>query len=281
VAQIITALKGRAEIDENVAYNLFLNDLDANCNCWKTGKNGVGHQSVTSWVLIALSRLERRASKEQIQTFLDNQKKPGGWWTTYPASSDNVFASTYATAISVLALREQLQLGLENSEQENKVKEAIQLGRSWLLQTHKGNARWSDYPFNNDQQESVGMSGLVLHVLHQTNSNNTQNLQELDQLWLENLPFIGTDAKDKVQSIIFSMGNTDATKNYTVQWAIIGTVDAYQNGTAYQKAKTRAWMDIFVFNNIEELTDSVIGEMDWTAAELLDAFRYLDGDKLI
>ncbi len=48
-------------------------------------------------------------------------------------------------------------------------------------------------------------------------------------------------------------------------------------------------MDIFVFNNIEELTDSVIGkeeltesvigEMDWITAELLDAFRYLDGDK--
>ena len=125
------------------------------------------------------------------------------------------------------------------------------------------------------------MSGLVLHVLHQTNSNNTRNLQELDQLWLENLPFIGTNAEDKVQSIIFAMGNTDAIKNYTVQWAIIGTVDAYQNGTAYQKAKTRAWMDIFVFNNIEELTESVIGEMDWTAAELLNAFRYLDGDKSI
>ncbi len=40
-------------------------------------------------------------------------------------------------------------------------------------------------------------------------------------------------------------------------------------------------MDIFVFNNIEELTDSVIGEMDWITAELLDAFRYLDGDKPI
>jgi serine/threonine protein kinase len=281
MAQIIIALKGRAEIDENVVYNLFLNDLDANCNCWKEGKDGAGHQSVTSWVLIALSRLGKQASKEQIQTFLDNQIKPGGWWTTYPASSENVFASTYATAISVLALREQLQVGLENSEQENKVKEAIKLGRSWLLQTHKGNARWSDYPFNDDQKESVGMSGLVLHVLHQTDSSNTQNLQELDQLWLKNLPFIGTDAKDKVQSVIFSMGNTDAIKNYTAQWAIIGTVDAYQNGTAYQKAKTRAWMDIFVFNNIEELTESVIGEMDWTAAELLNAFRYLDGDKSI
>jgi serine/threonine protein kinase len=141
MAHIITALKGRAEIDENVAYNFFLNDLDANCNCWKEGKDGVRHQSVTSWVLIALSRLGKRAGKEQIQTFLDNQIKPGGWWTTYPASSENAFASTYATAISVLALREQLQLGFENSEQENKVKEAIQLGRSWLLQTHKGDAR--------------------------------------------------------------------------------------------------------------------------------------------
>jgi hypothetical protein len=288
MAQMAISLEGQSQVNKEHVQR-FLSDLmSPDCNCWHEGSQSPKDLRVSTWVLIGMSRLGLSASDEQLD-FLLNTMQPDGWWTIYTEHPNKggmpinqKYASTYATALSLLALSLQSQLKNADPIKKEKVKDAIKRGRNWLLKTRLiGRARWSDYPFNDDKSETLGVTGLVLHVLHST-SENANELNEIDQLWLDDLPGLKMDAKGRETSsvVIDTFNLRDPSSQFPLQWSIVATVDAYPSGTSLQKAKAIVWLDN-IAENFEDLAKGVIGETDWIAAELLIALRYLQGEKVI
>jgi serine/threonine protein kinase len=284
-AQIVMGISDRAEVEPNKLNEYWKSTVIRNCpmgpqnsSCWAQ-ENEV-HLAASSWVLLAMSRLKLQALDGQIDFILNNQK-PSGWWPIYPTpSEDGANASTYATAISVLALHEYLNSGAPGIQDTDRIKVAIERGQMWLMRNHiSGRARWLDHPLNSlEASESVGLSGLVIHVLHKTNANKA-DLNEIDELWRENLPSLKLSATDCVTSrVMTSAGLRDHTSNYAMQWSVIATADTYQSGTEVQKAEALVWMKDIVDNLDNSVSEVTGGNTDWIAAELLISVRYLDGE---
>ena len=62
-------------------------------------------------------------------------------------------------------------------------------------------------------------------------------------------------------------------------WLIIGTVDAYSQGSLSQRAQAAR-----LFHEIPEKREAIVTEvrdMPWLAAEILIALRYLEGEHVI
>jgi hypothetical protein len=288
MAQMITSLEGQSEANRERARAYLTRLMFLDCNCWKEGSLSPKDLRVSSWVLLGLSHLGYFATNEQL-SFLINTMQVDGWWaiyTEYPNGAEShveeKYASTYATALSVLALDAQLRMGTADPAKKARVSDAVRRGRAWLLKTRvPEKAIWWDYPFNDAKSESTGISGLVLHVLHRT-SNNATELHEIDARWLQGLPELVMDPKHSEKSSVSmdAFGLPDPSSQFPLQWAIIATVDAYPSGTLLQKAKAIVWIDS-IANDFDSLAKGVMGEKDWAAAEFLIALRHLDGRAVI
>lgn len=283
-AQMAVGLAGRESVDEGDAFNFLWNThRDAACDCWVEHEGKPRHLAVSSWVLLAMGRLNRPATARQVEHILSGQT-PGGWWPIFPVPPTADNASTYATATAVLSLHDHLRRGFIRREDEGRVRNAVGRGVLWLQANRiEGKARWWDYPFNSEKTESVGLSGFVLHTLHAA-SGDREQLAEIDGLWLQSLPVLEMDAKSRQVSktglTADTPGTIDTTSQYPLQWSLIATADAYPAGTLGQKGAAVEWMRGYM-DHVQELTQGVLGNTDWIAAELFISLRYLEGDDVI
>jgi hypothetical protein len=234
--------------------------------------------------------MQAKPTPEQIEFLLANQHRPG-WWQVYPAVNpavgspleDSRNASTYATSFAILALQELLQRGFIPDAQEQRVQEAISKGRNWLLSTTIPGSpgRWKDYPNGQDGHVSIGISGVALHALHRTpGPSPTAN----DADWMGQLP-TGLPPPGEVavtgQEVQVSPGKwiPDSTHMFAFPWTLIGTVDAYPQGTIAQRVQA-----LKLFGEIPAQQDAVRSEMrgePWAAAEFLIGLRYVRGDDVL
>lgn len=277
-AQILIALEGRATVDAKSVQAYFESQMKPDCSCWQKYPDVKypAHIAVSATVLFSLARLRQPVTTDQLLFLLENQNIEG-WWPIYPNGKDG---STYATALSVLALHEQHHMGLVSAKDSGRVKASVERGLAWLLSTQvQGKARWRDYRLG---RESLSISGLALHVLHRTGQ---AGLSDVDRLWLQTLPSPIPSAIDPEASYITifdQLGkpiHTDDTRYYPLQWAIVATVDAYPNGTIRERAAALGWIENAL--KFPGPLDKVSGtkEDDWIAAELVTALRYLAGEK--
>jgi hypothetical protein len=239
------------------------------------------HYAASSWALLAMLKLRMPTSREQIGFIVDRQNKSAGWWPLYHVLSDvEDNASTYATAYAVLSLHEYLESGAGGYDDRAKLASAVKLGQKWLIDSRiKGRASWWDVPNKIDgKQESVGLSGLVLHVLHRTKAS-ADELARLDQLWLRQLPKLSTEASHYVESTATLEGGIkEDAKNLSMPWAIIATVDAYASGTEAEKKAATNWM-VGVLDSVD--LQAIKINPYYIKSELLMALRYVLNDKVI
>jgi predicted Ser/Thr protein kinase len=231
------------------------------------------HLGATAWVFLALARMGSAAEPADLAAFLAEQQANGAW-PLFGGAGGGENASTYATAMALLALHEQRRL--HRAGETDALERAIARAEAYLLATHlPGRARWSDYP-SSEPKRSV--SALVVHALHEV---QTPQLVELDRHWLRELPAAPARPRDfeaSNRTIRRSDGTplqSDDMRYYELPWSILATVHAYPSGSWWQRASALRWIER-VLAEADPAAGIVGDDGDaWIASELLLAFRRL------
>ncbi|HEX7958448.1 MAG TPA: hypothetical protein VF493_00930 [Terriglobales bacterium] len=283
-AQMVVSLQSQGIVDPAEMHGWFETQAAAS-HGWRQVWNAAQDPEqfgVTGWVLLAYAKMGVTPTREQIKFVLDHQHTPG-WWSIFPATDDPRNACTYATALSVWSLQELMSRGLVSEPQRAKVADAIRKGRDWLWNNSVADepGTWRDYPQAEYGQESTGVSGLVLHVLHRTEGPAPI---EADKYWMAHLPDEMPEAKQQTSTSQFVVTLqkrpvADPTHNFSFPWLVIGTIDAYHEGTLSQRAQAARLLHQIGDKRRQIFIDAKA--MPWLAAELLIGVRYLDGENLI
>src|SRR5262249_29139520 len=230
------------------------------------------HSVVTAWVLYALAHHRQPATHEEIENVLKRQGETG-WWAMFPSFPDEAYASTSATAWTVLALHHQLKQDLIAPEQRDAVKAAVERSVRWLTRRAVvGAARWTEYPPEQIFERTINYlaaSALVIHTLHVVAGS-----REFDNLWLDRLPqrvpspIENEVAKGYVRSA--TQFTLDDVRHYPFPWMLRATIESYESGTTLQRARALLWLER-AFNSPMRLED--FRAEYWTMAETLFALR--------
>lgn len=264
-SDLIVSLSGaNFPLDQNYL-NSTIDKLAFSEECWKEEKT-VCKIAVSGWVLWSKSRLNKAVSTKQLDFVLRNQSAEG-WFPAHPYPENPNNASTYATAIIIFGLNEQLRLNLIAENDQERVKSAIEKGVSWILKTRKKDGKffWIDCPNANEpsQTQSKGLDGMVIFVLHQIAKsknvqleNLTSELKEIDLAWLEQLNRMPKSLEDqlacKCGTIVDNEVIFDRTVQIALPWTIAATVEAIPNGTLWQKAKAARLLENMTFAQNEK-----------------------------
>ena len=252
------------------------------CQCWRAGPHDPPHLGATGWVLLAFASMRAKPTEQELEFVLGNQHRPG-WWPIYPALDLSRNASTYATALCTWALEELLERDLIPVTQRQRATEAVRKGRNWLLDNSvpENMSLWKDYPTAEYGRESSSVSGLVLHVLHRTpGASPSAN----DSAWMANLPSklpAPNDGFSSGQEVIVSEQTAipDPTHQFLLPWLIIGTADAYHQGSLAQRAQaSRLFYEI---PKKRQVISTQLRDMPWLAAETVIALRQLEGEDIL
>lgn len=245
VAQVVLASKDfRATHREQLLAHVKA-QIDSSCRCWSPGTSEhPAHIAESAWILYALGSLAEGAPAGAVDFLLDHQDRETGAWPIH-ADGGQEFASTYATALSLLALNSHFVAGTLPPREAFRAKRAIAHASDWIrLQQSPGAARWSDYPERGSSRELPAVSGLVLYSLHQL---EREDLTELDRLWLSTLPdkFPAWNALDRVDDLRTTSATSpspDALTIPTWPWLLVATSTAYNSGTLRERHKAARWI---------------------------------------
>lgn len=244
-------------LDANFIDSIF-NKSTAPEGCWKEEKVGC-KLAVSGWVTLAKNRLNKPLLDSQLEFILKNQSSDG-WFPAYPYPDKTENAATYPTAVVIMALTGQLHLNLISPDQKERVKTSIEKGAAWLLDTRgktNGGFLWSDCPNNMpvSQTRSYGLDGMVIHALHTVDASGllqinglAEGLREIDSLWLANLtnmPAVSLEDSAECRCGTRSGDDVilDRTTQWSTPWSIVATVEAFPNGSIWQKATAKKWLE--------------------------------------
>ena len=248
-AQILVALKennpqykGRA--GPKLIAKHFRSIAGPECACWRRvpAGNFPSHLGVTSWTLWSLACYGVAAQPTEMD-FLLAAQGPDGGWPLFAGADPRQFASSYATAATILALHEQ-SARERNPARRERIAAAVSRGAGWLKSRASARARWADYPDSQDKKEYLGLSGFVLFALHRT---GTAGLAALDRAWMSGLPdetpaLLADEASGrKVQ--VGKRAYPDDTLYRTLPWTIVATEYAYSNASIFGKVRGTRWLE--------------------------------------
>lgn len=275
-AQMVVALEAENVVDA-AEMSQWFNAQIGKASGWQAYSGDHPEQfGVTGWVLLAFARMNVKPMEQQIEFVVRNQRR-SGWWSLYPASNDLRNASTYATAMCTWGLAELSERNLIGQSQKEAVDEAVRRGGAWLQSNNilGQAARWKDYPHGEYGRESLGLSGLVLHVLHRTPGSLPE---PSDRYWMANLPADLPEPTDESSSAQLVLSKdfgwlSDPTHQFALPWFITATADAFGKGTLTQRAQAAG-----LLNQLPEKRETIardLEDMPWAAAELLISLRHL------
>jgi hypothetical protein len=144
------------------------------------------------------------------------------------------------------------------------------------MTTRNDGARWKDYPYHRFAKLSPAMSGLVLHVLHRA---KVPDLEELDEAWLRSLPDPGSPAVLELDLRYVELRTShgvriDHITQVPMAWLIVGTADAYRNGSFRERSRALKWLTTLTQDQRVLTADAT--DNNWWRAELLYALAYLE-----
>ena len=214
VSQMTVALLDDKETDGKSVAALLDNMRIAACDCWKVQRSAPFQDVASvSWVAFALAKSGQKLPTKEIRLILGNQHN--GWWPAFSSATDaQSNASTYATALSLLALNEQMRLGIEEPLRRD-VQDSLESGKGWLLKTMVTDTpRWYDYPYVDSAygKQPIGLSGFVIHVLHRLGAD----MRDIDARWMRDLPAdIPKPTEMNANTINVLMPNNDYVQDTT------------------------------------------------------------------
>jgi hypothetical protein len=289
VAQIWTSLDGLDPSLRSKASKLrqFMTRNEVECTCWRETLEQQPNSIVTAWVLSVLARYGQAATRAEIEYVLQRQGA-AGWWSMFPSTQDDGNASTSATAMTALALYDQLVSDGISRDQQKSVKESIDRATGWLKKrVLPREARWKEYPPDHPFEKDVdyeAVSALVISALRKIANSN-----EFDREWLDELrPDVPTVQDIEVaKGFVFGQSKgaflLDQVRHYKYPWMLRATVDAYANGNLWGRTRGAVWIRHALERPLSP-TDFLLGGsqfQDWAMAEVLIALRHalyvLDG----
>jgi hypothetical protein len=292
VAQIFTSLSGLDGGPSAQAKHLrdFMDKKKyEKCQCWREDDISSPHSMVTAWVLLALALYDEPAQAKEIAQLLKRQSKEG-WWSMFPLANldeerSGASASTSATAWTAFALHTQLEHKLIQNADRPKVEDSIGRAVKWLKKIAlSGQARWKEYPPENGFEKDtdyMAVSALVIYVLRAIEKESN-----FDVKWLEALPMVAPNPKDTEVAKGYVMGVDagdfvikfvlDSTRHYRYPWMLQTTVDAYAQGTVWQRARAVVWLEQTLSRKLTSADfETGTGYEDWRMAETLFALRHV------
>ena len=216
------------------------------CACWRALPDGryPNHVGITSWVLRAMAGYGIPAQIGELRFLLSTQTRAGAW-PLFAGAKEERFASSYATAVAILALHEQAALHA-NSKLKGQLAAAVERGAEWLKKhAVRGGARWADYPsWPKRGNESLGVSGFVLVALHRVGA---AGLEGLDRDWMRQLPAdapAATDSDAPAKTVLVGKRSyPDRTRYFRLPWSVLATAAAYPNASLSGKAGAIEWLE--------------------------------------
>ncbi len=281
---MVVALSGHSDVDREQLSRFMATKEVPSCNCWSEFRNI--HIGASVWVILAFAKSEIVATDEQIEFLLDKQS-PAGWWPMFPAGNKPEYASTYATAWTIMALQAQSRSGQLSEAVQEKTDAALDTALDWLANTAPDQAnQWSDYPrYDRYKILSPSLSGVMIHVFHETRkwreSRPTEDppwLQALDKRWLDELPNDiprPTEADPSIARIATALGEIpDFIRHYELPWTLVGISHAYRHGSLFQKAMALRWVERALLE--EEIVTEQVLNQNQLGSEILYALRQFD-----
>ena len=268
---------GTAEPADIAAVRAFLaQTMEARCHCWREIPESVSDAPcvfISGWALAALAQMSQPADTAQVAFLLEEQNPSEGWWSTFPVPNSSQYASTYSTSWALIGLGALKSKNLLAHEQAESVSKATTSAARWLSSSRENGARWKPYPKISGGAPSLSISGVALHALHVT---NPEVMQSLDQEWLTDLSSVSVSANDAENSYLEIRGKYGVGFDHFVQiqmpWLLVGTVDAFPNGTIFQRTNALYWLE----NTLDQQSVLDAGKQQgWWRSELLYSLRYL------
>jgi len=274
-SQASLALSPQERVDPNVFATYVRDNINPACACWTEfldKPNDAQCVFISGWVFTAMAAQGLSATPEEL-SFLLVQQNPAGWWAMFPVrSSAASFASPYATAWALMGLHAQKAVAHLTAEQVEEVDAAIDKGVAWLLSVREQErARWKRYPLSLKSEESVSISGTVLHALHKLGA---PNLRSIDALWLDSLPEDTIGQAERPYTIVETLAGqaNDIWEQIQLPWVLAATYDAYPSGTLRQRALALRWVESILEDPRVRAAETE--QRPWWRAELLYALRY-------
>lgn len=245
LAQTVLAAKDVRIHDREQLLSHLSAQIDTGCRCWSPGSaEHPAHIVETAWILFALGTLGEKAPPGAIDFLLNHQDRETGAWPIH-ADGGREFSSTYATALSLLALNSHFRTETLTQREKLHTKRAIARASEWIrLQQLPRAARWADYPERDGSREVAAISGLILYSLHDL---GREDLRDLDRLWLSSLPkefpkWNTLERVDDLRTTTAASPMPDAVTVSTWPWLVIATSEAYQNGNFRERHRAARWV---------------------------------------
>jgi len=279
-AQILAATNNLKATNPTTAQSYLRSVADSACACWHETplRQSPPHIAASGWALFALAEIGVPATEPELRFFLSEQQS-GGWWSLFPSTGNDKYASTFATSWALIGLQNQLSKGLIDQSALAEVSKAIATGAAWLIARRGSHARWENYPsWHEKGTESDSISGLVLHALHVSAPGS---IGQIETDWLAALPAVPPSALEVDKNSFLWIENTrtadgredDHSIQIKLPWMLIATVDAYNRGDYIERAKALGWIEQTIRQ--ESLMSADTETEPWMRSEMLMAIRYL------
>ncbi len=232
---------------------------------------------VLSWVLISKATVLGGADKKELELLISRQN-PDGWWGVYMETENSKFASTYATAVAIIALCEVSRSGVI-PELDPEIRPAVRSASDWLRVKRKG-ALWMDYP-NLNGTVRPALTGIVLHSLHTAErclgDGSSAELADFDREYLANLRFEKVAPEySEVAGFNIHENKIDHVRVYYYPSHMLGVAAAYKSGYLRNRVEAIAWLE----QTAKEIlrARNIAREQPWVAAEYLMALQVILGE---
>lgn len=233
---------------------------------------------VISWVLASKATVLGGPDREEVNLLIGSQNHDG-WWGVYMETDNSKFASTYATAVAVIALCE-VSKSNEMPDLDPKIHAAVRSASDWLRVKRKG-AFWMDYP-NLNGTVRPALTGIVLHSLHMAemclDSVNSVELADFDREYLASLR-LEKVAPEYSEVAGFNIHNNhiDHVRIYFYPSQMLGVSAAYRSGYLRNRAEAIEWLEQAAKEMLR--ARNIAREQPWVAAEYLIALQVVLGEK--
>jgi hypothetical protein len=233
---------------------------------------------VISWVLTSKATVLGDPDRKEVDLLINSQSRDG-WWGVYIGTENSKFASTYATAVAVIALCEVSQGG-KMPELNPGIHAAVRSASDWLRVKRKG-AFWMDYP-NLNGTVRPALTGIVLHSLHMAErclgSGNSAELADFDREYLFNLRFEKVSPEySEVAGFNIHDNHIDHVRIYFYPSQMLGVAAAYRSGYLRNRAEAIEWLEQAAKEMLR--ARNIAREQPWVAAEYLIALQTVLGEK--
>ncbi len=207
--------------------------------------------------------------------FLCNQQDLGdGWWGVYAGTKDSAYASTYATAMALIALKSACTASDCPPDLGQRCRNAIDRGRAWLS-TYSENGVWRDYPLNKlFGNLRPGLSGFVVFALHFMDSGDSpsQELVDFDKQFISHLRIEELPAGyAELSGMMIPGGRIDHVRVFVRPAELSGIAVAYHSCSLLDRARALRWLRMIAPQM--ERADALATTHPWIAAEYLIALN--------